>query len=397
MMLLLALTLLVCAAIPCVLFLRNLGAYTPPPPAGPTLDARVSVLIPARNEARNIEAVLASVLRSERTALEVVVYDDGSTDDTAERVRRVAASDARVRLLEGPPLPAGWNGKQHACWQLAHAAGMTYMLFLDADVRLEPAAIARMLTFAQASGAALVSGFPRLVTVEAMEWLLLPLIHFVLLGFLPMRWMRKSRRTSLAAGCGQFLLVETEAYFASGGHAQIRTTMHDGLMLPRVFRAAGFRTDLADLTELASVRMYESPRQVWNGLAKNAFEGLGAPSRIVPLTLLLLAGQVAPLFAAGVCAAVMISVSFVVGAQYDHPLQMALVYAAVFAALLCSYLPRLAATRRFRQPLRSALLHPAGIVLLLAIQWYALCRHVLRRPVGWRQRAYAAGSGAETS
>jgi hypothetical protein len=202
------------------------------------------------------------------------------------------------------------------------------------------------------------------------------LIHFVLLGFLPMGRMRSTTKAAYAAGCGQFFLVERAAYFASGGHSAIRATRHDGLRLPQAMRRAGFRTDLADLTSLASVRMYESAGAVWFGLAKNATEGLGAPGRIVPLTLLLGLGQVLPVVA-------------------DEPGLAAVVSGLLVLAVAASYVPRLLAVRRFRQPVGSAVLHPVGVAVLLVLQWYALGMQVLGRPVAWRARNYATGSGGE--
>ena len=390
-----------CSVVPALLFVANLRVYVAPPLAtGEPVD--VAVLIPARNEEANIGAALEHVLASRNVLLEVCVLDDASTDATAAIVAGTAARDARVRLLQSDLLPAGWNGKQHACWQLANASAASTMLFLDADVRIEPDAIARMAAFHHTSGAALVSGFPRLTTVGFMEWILLPLIHFVLLGFLPIALMRRNTDPAMAAGCGQFMLCSRGAYFASGGHEAIRSTMHDGLLLPRAFRRAGFRTDLADITDLASVRMYDSPAKVWLGLAKNATEGIAAPTRIVPLTLVLLSGQVVPtlLLAYGVMATFLIWLSnfvFGLGTHGHQPTTFLLMEFAIAVSFLASMLPRLLAVRRFRQPLKSALLHPLGILLLLCVQWYALVRQLSGRPVGWRQREYNGESGSEMS
>ena len=240
--------------------------------------------------------------------------DDGSTDGTDGIVRGLAESDPRVRLERAPALPAGWNGKQHACWALALAARNPVLCFVDADVRLGPECVARMAGFLD--GKALVSGFPRQVTGTALEWLLLPLIHFVLLGFLPITRMRMGTDPALAAGCGQFMMVRAEDYFACGGHSGIKLTMHDGLRLPKLFREAGFSTDLADLTELASCRMYTSAGQVWSGLAKNATEGLAEPKRIVPVSVLLVLGQVLPV---ALLAAVLIRSDWALGAEDIPP------------------------------------------------------------------------------
>lgn len=381
-----------CACVPAVLFLINLKQYKAP--QGSSRNESVSVLIPARDEERNISVCLDAVLQSRGVVLEVIVLDDGSTDRTAAMVNDIAARDGRVKLIASSRLPAGWNGKQHACWLLAERANFEHFLFLDADVLLAPDAVARCAAQLRTSRIALLSGFPRQITVGWMERLLLPLIHFVLLSFLPMGKMRRSTGTAYAAGCGQFFLTEREAYFASGGHAGIRETRHDGLKLPMLFRRHGFRTDILDLTELAEVRMYDSAEAVWLGLAKNATEGIATPGRIVPFTVLLLLGQVLPvvLFAAWLALCVEFAI---VGATVDRPLRFWVVSVAVVVAFVSSYLPRLMALRRFKQSLLSALVHPVGVVGLLAVQWYALVRQALGRPVLWRARSYSSETGEE--
>jgi hypothetical protein len=367
----------ICALLPAAMFLVNYALYLEPGmiESGRVLPA-LSVLIPARDEERAIRGAVESVLASEGVAVEVIVMDDASGDQTAAIVREMSARDARVRLEQAPVLPRGWNGKQHACWALAHAATHERMCFMDADVRVEPSALARMTGFLEDDGAALVSGFPRQVTKSTMEWLLLPLIHFVLLGFLPLPGMRRTTNPGYAAGCGQFLLVRRAEYFASGGHAAIRETMHDGLRLPKLLREHGLKTDLADLTRLVRCRMYRSATQVWNGLAKNATEGIAAPARIVPISTVLLLGQVVP-FAVLVWLLVM-----------RRPVAV-LEAALVFVAVLAAWLPRVLAAFRYQQKLRSAWLHPLGITVLLVLQWYALVRKVTGGAVSWKTRSYA--------
>lgn len=387
--------LFICAAVPTCMFVANLRRYSPPS-IGALTALRVAVLVPARDEERNIRACVESVLESRGVEIELLVLDDASTDRTPEIVHEMARRDARVRLVKTQNLPSGWNGKQRACWVLAQETTAPLLVFLDADVRIVPDALARCSAEMHARHVALLSGFPRQITVGWMEQMLLPPIHFGLLGFLPMGRMRASTKPGYAAGCGQFFIADREAYFASGGHGAIRATRHDGLRLPQVFREHGFRTDLVDLTELAEVRMYDSTRAVWMGLAKNATEGLGAPARIVPLTILLLLGQVLPLIAALLWLAFWVS-NLLVGATFDDPRMAAIVSALLVLSVIAIYLPRLLAVRRFKQPLLSALLHPAGIVLLLVVQWYALLKQIFGRPVAWRTRAYASGTGEEVS
>ena len=384
-----------CALVPAVMFSVNLFYYREPPlQTGVELPA-VSILIPARNEAGAIADALYAVLATRNIAFEVIVMDDGSTDSTAQIVSALAKHDPRVRLEQAPALPTGWNGKQHACWALAHAAHNPILCFVDADVRLAPDCIARMVGFLESSQSALVSGFPRQVTETSLEWLLLPLIHFVLLGFLPIARMRMGTDPAFAAGCGQFMLARASDYFACGGHSRIRQTMHDGLRLPRLFRAAGLRTDLADLTNLATCRMYTSASQVWSGLAKNATEGIADPIRITPITLVLFLGQIVPFLLAAGWLVLAAAVLFISSGSLNgpvtatHPAELWVLTLTIASSVAAAWLPRILSITCFKQDWRSALLHPLGILILLAVQWYALLRKLRGGPVSWRDRIYA--------
>ena len=375
---------LVLALIPAILSGINLRAYRPLPAARGEDAPPMSVLIPARDEAGAIGDALATVLANPGP-FEVVVLDDQSGDGTADVVREVAGRDPRVRLVAGDGPPPGWCGKQRACWRLAGEARHDLFVFLDADVRLAPDALARIARFMDESGVDLASGVPRQVAVGLLERLLIPLIHFVLLGFMPIPSMRRTQIPSLSAGCGQLFVARREGYFRAGGHAAIRGSLHDGIKLPRAFRAAGLRNDLFDPTDAAACRMYRTPGDVWNGLAKNADEALAAPGLIVPMTLVLLGGQVAPcLMAPAMLAA------------WPRPWTGAEAAFAA-AALAAAWGPRFAAAARFRQSVLGAAMHPVGVALLVAIQWYAFVRGVFGRPRLWKGRAYAGPTPADAA
>ncbi|HEX8201216.1 MAG TPA: glycosyltransferase, partial [Isosphaeraceae bacterium] len=292
---------------------------------------------------------------------------------TAAIVAAIAGRDPRVRLIAGPALPEGWCGKQHACARLAAAARSPLLAFLDADVRLEPDGLARLAAFLDASGADLVSGVPHQSTGTLAETLVIPLIHFILLGFLPLRPMRSSTHPAFAAGCGQLFLTRRDAYGRAGGHAAIRASLHDGITLPRAYRRAGLRTDLCDATAVASCRMYRGLASLWHGLGKNAGEALAAPRMIVPATLLLAGGQILPFALLAAAPRLQREASLVAG-----------------LAAAAAYLPRLAGVARFRQSPLGAALHPLGVALLLAIQWSAFARGILGKPATWKRRPYPA-------
>jgi hypothetical protein len=391
---------LILALIPAILFRANLRVYAPPPfPAPGRPGTPISVLIPARNEETAIGLAVHAAIESTGVELEVIVLDDHSEDRTAAIVEELAEADDRVRLVSAPELPAGWCGKQHACWVLAREARNPLLVFIDADVRLAPDALGRMAAFMSASGADLGSGIPHQETGSLLEKLEIPLIHFILLGFLPIRRMRKSRRPSLSAGCGQLFIARADAYHQCGGHSMIRETFHDGIKLPRAFRAAGFKTDLFDATGLATCRMYRTAREVWFGLAKNAGEALAAPGMIGPMTLILLGGQVLPLILLILSFRGVGTAHLFADCWWAMPTlpeswpgwQLALALLATAAA----YYPRLAGVLRFRQSLLGAILHPLGVLILVAIQWFAFFRNALGRPSTWKGRPYPT-RGART-
>ena len=375
---LLTVTALLLAAIPALLTLFNLKVFLPAPEQGGRMNKpAVSVLVPARNEAAAIEPCVRAILASRDVELEVVVLDDASTDGTDAIVRQLAEQDARVRLIRGRPLPSGWCGKQHACAQLAEAATHETWVFLDTDVLLSTDAVRRCVAFLDASQASLVSGFPRQVTGSFLEWMLLPLIHFVLLGFLPIARSRMDNSPGLAAGCGQLFITRRGDYLRAGGHTAIRASLHDGIKLPRAFRRAGLRTDIFDATDIASCRMYTRSLDVWKGLSKNATEGIGSPATIVPFTILLAGGQMLPW--------VLVAWGLATGWQ-GWP---AWTVAAALVAVALSSLPRILAAGRFRQSFASVLAHPLGVLVFLAIQWVALGRRLLGLQTSWRGRSLA--------
>src|SRR5690606_38510484 len=151
-------------------------------------------------------------------------------------------ADARIRLLRGRPLPHDGCGKPFACLQLAEAARGAILLFVDADVRLAPDAVRRIAAELAASDAALLSGVPMQITPTWRERLLVPLIMFVLLGYLSIPAMRRSSWAAFGAACGQLVAVRRDAYFAVGGHREVLARFHDGVALARLFRARGFKT-----------------------------------------------------------------------------------------------------------------------------------------------------------
>jgi len=334
---------------------------------------KVSVLIPARNEEKNIRKVLESVLAYSSPDLEVIVADDHSSDQTVEIVDSMAQVDSRLKLVHTPDLPNGWGGKMHACHHLAKSASHPWLLFLDADVKITSDAIPRMVMRAESVNADMLSGFPNEITKTLGEKLLIPLIHFVLLGFLSILRMRKFRSPAYAASCGQVILCKRDVYFEVGGHAAIKDSTHDGLDLPRQFRSKQKFTDLADLSDVIECRMYHSTWGTMVGLEKNAKRGMGSPQLIFIFTFMLLGGQVLP---------------WIMLVIYRCELSLTHYY-MLLGSGLSGYLIRFMHCALYKCSWIGALLHPIGVCVLMGVQWTAFIRNMLGIKPTWKGRKVA--------
>ena len=330
----------------------------------------VSVLIPARNEEASIRACVVAALASENVMSEVVVLDDQCTDSTVAKVNEIAANDHRVRCVAGQELPDGWNGKQYACWQLASLAKYETLVFLDADVRLQPNALAMLIYRKQNENTALLSAFPHQETGSWLEKLIIPMMHYILLCYLPFRRMRAGTDPAFAAGCGQLFVTNRDDYEAAGTHQAIQESRHDGIKLPRTYRSAGLSTDVVDGTALATCRMYTTPSEVIRGILKNAVEGIANPRLIVIFSILLLGSSVFPMvvLAWSIHANDWISTTF------------------AFTSLFLGHLPRAIAAVRFRQSWSGVILHSVATTIFIILQWIALMMSLAGKQIAWRGR-----------
>ena len=281
-------------ALPLLLTLFNIAVWQRGRPNG-RMPGSVSVLIPARNEANNIEACLSAVLASEHPLFEVLVYDDASTDGTPALVDAIAATDRRARLIRGAELPRGWAGKSHACHRLALAAAGDILLFIDADVRLAPTGIGRLASLYEDLGADLASAVPRQETKTWGERLILPLLHLTYTSWLPLPLVHRSRDHRFLAVNGQIISLRRSVYLEIGGFESVKDNVVEDMAFCRQVKRRGFRVAFADGHDVARCRMYRSAAEVWEGFSKNLYRGLGASlARLIAVFALYTVAFVAP-------------------------------------------------------------------------------------------------------
>ncbi len=249
-------------------------------PALPATPPSLAIVIPARNEADNIEGCLNSVLAQDYPGFRVIVVDDRSEDDTAGIVRRIAAADPRVTLVSNHALPAGWMGKTHALHVGGQAAVEDWMLFVDADCRLDaPAARVAVATALQRK-AGLVSLWPRQAEGGFWEHLLIPLCAGIIaLWYGSADQSPTSRRRPFANG--QFLLLSRDAYRRIGGHEAVREALIEDVIIAERARVAGVRAWVGSGAQLFSVRMYTSLEAILRGWSRIYVGALRSRVRLV--------------------------------------------------------------------------------------------------------------------
>ena len=232
---------------------------------------RVSVLVPARNEERNIEACVSSLLEQNYPDYEVIVLDDHSSDETLRILTNLAGKDSLLQIIEGRTLPDGWLGKHWACHQLDQAATGELILFVDADTRHTPDMLMDSVSSLLAEQADLVTAFPREEVVTWGERLLVPIIGFGIFTFIPIRMVQKLRLSALSITIGQFMLFRRAAYDAIGGYEAVRTEIVDDMELGRRIISSGLEWRLLDGTHHVTCRMYRSFWEAVGGFSKSLF------------------------------------------------------------------------------------------------------------------------------
>lgn len=274
--------------------LRQLARVTPPEPAE---WPRVSVVVPARNEADRIGPALASRLADDYPDLELVLIDDRSDDGTGDVARELAETDPRLRVVRVDDLPHGWLGKTHALSHgVEHASG-PWLLFSDADVHIEPGALRRAVALAIAEKTDCLALIPSYGTgsliFEGM-W-----AHFlVILGAVldPAAVARSGSKA--VVGSGAFTLVRREAFDRTPGFEHLRLETGDDMALAQMLKKAGASCSVLGARGQVSVAIYRTFAEFLRGIEKNGSTTLGPPYPVLALgAAVLFAADYAPFLA----------------------------------------------------------------------------------------------------
>jgi glycosyltransferase involved in cell wall biosynthesis len=332
------------------------------PHIGTRYSELVSILIPARNEQDNIISLLQSINNQNYNTYEVIILDDESTDDTYNICLRFAAEHPKFSVIKGQPLPQGWIGKNYACHQLALQARGRYLLFLDADEKVNKNLINSAVHRMRLRGLGLLSLFTNQEMVTPGELAVVPLMHYVLINLLPLRLIYLvKKQASVAAASGQFMMFDAPVYHQNQWHRLVKNKVVEDVEIMKTIKAYGYNGEGLLANGMISCRMYKGYTEALNGFSKNFMAAFNYSIPIFLIYLVMLIGGPLLIFSTGSLQLI----SFMIGL-------------IALSRIMISFLSG-------QNALINLLLHPVQMLSLLFIAIKSIQKHLTKTTV-WKGR-----------
>ncbi len=348
-----------------ILFLRVATRRTAPK-TGP----KVSVLVPARNEEDRLESCITSLLDQAYDNYEILILDDNSEDGTWKIIEGFAASNERVRGIQGKELPTDWNGKPHAMQQLAEAADGDILLFTDADTHHTHKSIPWVVANMEHQRADVLSGYAYERAESFGEVLVIPNLYLATTLFLPLWLVTRTKIKYFAHAIGQFIAFRKDAFSQIGGYREVRREVGEDIHIARYAKARGLRVAFLDAATVVSCRMYEGFRNAVKGIAKNIFDFFD--KKVYPIVILSVfvgAFMLAP--------PVVLAVGAAVGAAWASWLALGVgLFFVTWAAVVYER----------RMPWYTPFFYPVLFVLILVIAWQSAADSLSGKGYEWKGR-----------
>ncbi|MDZ7837575.1 MAG: glycosyltransferase [Actinomycetota bacterium] len=334
----------------------------------------ISILVPARNEEEHIRICLNSLLKQDYPAFEIIVLDDNSTDKTYDIAESLSKKDARLRVIKGKKLKSGWLGKSFACHQLSQQARGKILVFTDSDTLHFPHSVSSAVNSLISGNYGGISVFPQQIMVTIHERMMVPFGNFMILCFLPLLLVKKSKNPLFCTAIGQYMLFRKEVYQQFGGHKTIRKEILEDIHIAKLVKKTGHRFMIFDGTSNVYCRMYKNLDQVIKGYTKVLF---AAFDYNFPNFLL---------------AVIMITVLFLAPFVF-LPLTLIFNWPQLFtniiaAQILIIFLMKIIYAVRFKTRGRDILLHPLSVAYLLLIAINSFCKCRFGAGLYWKDRVY---------
>lgn len=344
-------------------------------------DPLISVLIPARNEQDNIKRCINSLLKQDYSNLEILVLDDNSTDITAAIVEKMAEKDDRVKLYHGKPLARGWLGKSYACQQLSEYANGDYLAFIDADTLHFPTSISSSVACLLKYRVDALSVFAKQIMVTIHERMMIPFGNFMIMGFMPLALIRKTKSALFSTAIGQFILFKKDVYKAIGGHKSVKGEILEDIHISKQVKRCGFKFMIFDGRSNLYCRMYHNFKEVVHGYSKVIFSSFDYNIAMISVALIMITAIYLMPF-------VMLPLAIL----FDWPLVITNI---IILQTIFVLVTKIILAIRFKMKAVDVLLHPLSIMYLLSMAVNSVYQFRFNIGVYWKGRTYNVSNEEE--
>ncbi len=334
----------------------------------------ISVLIPARNEEENIKKCLLSLTKQDYKNIEIIVLNDNSTDNTGKIVAELSKKDSRIKLYNGKKLKKGWMGKNYACHQLAGYARGDYLLFTDADTIHFPDSISSALACLLNYKLGALSVFAKQIMVTVHERMIVPFGSYMILCFLPLFLVERSKNPLFCAAIGQFMLFKKDVYEKIGGHESIKSEVLEDIKISKRVKKYGYKFMIFDGRNNLYCRMYKNFSEVVRGYSKVLFAAFDYKIYAVLIVLVLFPAVFLFPF-----------IMFPLGIIFEWP---TIIMRLVILQVTIILLTKIIFSIRFKCKAADILLYPFSIVYLMLIAINSICSALIGEGVSWKGRIY---------
>ena len=341
----------------------------------------ISILIPARNEENNIKKCINSLLKQDYENFEILVLDDGSTDRTADAVNKLIKKDPRIKLYYGKPLPKGWLGKSFACQQLADYAKGQYLLFVDADTLHFPTSVSSSIACLLKYKVDALSVFAKQIIVSFPERMVVPFGNFMILAFMPLALIRRSRMALFCTAIGQFMLFKKEVYEAIGGHESIKGEILEDVIISKKVKRCGYKFMIFDGRSNLYCRMYHNFSEVVSGYAKILFASFDYSIMMLSISITIM-----------VMIYIMPFIMFPLSIVFDwHQAYVNMIFFQIIFILIT----RIMMSIRYRMKVVDIFLYPISVIYLLSMAVNSFLQYRFNIGVCWKGRIYNVAEDEE--
>jgi chlorobactene glucosyltransferase len=334
----------------------------------------ISVLIPARNEEENISKCILSLTKQDYKNIEILVLDDNSTDNTRKIVKKLSKKDSRIKLYNGKKLKKGWMGKNYACHQLAGYARGDYLLFTDADTIHFPDSISSALACLLKYKLGALSVFAKQIMVTIHERMIVPFGSYMILCFLPLFLVKKSKNPLFCAAIGQFMLFKKEVYEKIGGHKSVKSEVLEDIKISKRVKKCGYKFMIFDGRKNLYCRMYRNFTEVVRGYSKVLFAAFDYKIYMILIVMILFSAVFLFPF-----------IMLLMGIMFEWP---TIIMRLIILQITIILMTRIVFSIRFKCKTVDIFLFPFSVIYLILIAVNSICSALIGEGVYWKGRIY---------